>query len=1184
MKNLLKCFSILLIIAGLSGTLTAQTPQYYNFNSGTTSDLAPFNTPGGMEMYTLFLAGDFSTPSAAPAGNITTIYIRIAASYPLGPWTYTNLTIAMGQSTVTTLPTSGFYTGSMTTVYSHASVSLTGAANTWMPITLDTPFPYDPTQSLILNIGQCSCPGASGWSWVVTGNATPRFNYSTINGGCPYNFQTYEEYLFATGIDIAASCTPPTVTSLAATAITTNGATLNGTVNANGCSTTVTFQYGLTTGYGSTVTATPSPVTGSTATAVSAAISGLTPCTLYHYRCVGVNSGGTIYGSDMTFTTTCGAPTVVTQAATLITANSATLNGTVNANNSNANTSFDYGLTIAYGTNLPGVPASVSGATPTAVSLAISGLLPNTLYHYRINGVNAFGTTNGSDMTFTTSQIPPTVVTQAATGVNLTVATLNGTVNANNLSTTVTFNWGLTVGYGSTISATPTTVTGTSTTSVLANLTGLTPSTTYHFRVSGVSSAGTSNGNDMTFTTVCNVAGPAGAITGPAQVCNNGTGYVYSVSPIANANSYSWTLPFGAIITAGNNTNTITVSYPNPSYSGNIYVYAIGCAGNGSSSSMAVNVNPNANPTITGPSTACQGNPGYVYTTQSGMSNYVWAVTGGLITAGGTSSSNTATVTWNTAGTENISVNYNNATGCPALQPTVYNVTVNALPTPIITGNASPCTALPITYSAQTGMTAYNWSVTSGGTITGGAGTSSITVVWNVTGGQNVSLTFTSPNGCSNAIPTVYAVTVKQGPTPTISGTNNLCVNSGYYTYTTQSGMTGYTWSISSGGVILYGSTTNVVTVNWVASGSQTISVNYTNSNGCAAPSPVSYSVTVNSLPGPAGTITGTAEVCAGTSGVAYSVPPIQNATNYVWTLPPGATIAGTVVSNSITVNFSANASSGNITVVGNNICGDGTVSPPFAVTVLPLPAPAGTITGPATVCQGDMGKVYKVPPISGATSYTWTLPTGATAVSGSNSDSITVNFSNSASSGDITVYGSNSCGNGTASPSFVVTVNPKPPTPVVTNTGTTLQSSAATGNQWYFQGAPIMGATGQTYVATQDGYYWDVVTLNGCPSDSSNHKLILTTGINPHSPAVISVYPVPNEGQFNVSITTASAEIFSIRVYNNLGIKIYEEAKVDVNGSLQKVIDLGPVPGGVYTIIFEDSQNQVVKKIVVNK
>ena len=210
------------------------------------------------------------------------------------------------------------------------------------------------------------------------------------------------------------------------------------------------------------------------------------------------------------------------------------------------------------------------------------------------------------------------------------------------------------------------------------------------------------------------------------------------------------------------------------------------------SSQMPVNVNPNANPTISGPSTACQGNPGYVYTTQSGMSNYVWAVTGGLITAGGTTSA--ATVTWNTAGTENLSVNYNNAAGCPALQPTVYNVTVNALPTPVITGNATPCTAISTVYSAQTGMTGYTWSVT-GGSITGGQGTSSVTVVWSATGNQNVSLIFTSPTGCTNTVPTVYVVNVKQGPTPTITGANNVCVNSGQFNYTTQSGMTGYTWS-----------------------------------------------------------------------------------------------------------------------------------------------------------------------------------------------------------------------------------------------------------------------------------------------------------------------------------------------------------------------------------------------------
>jgi len=103
----------------------------------------------------------------------------------------------------------------------------------------------------------------------------------------------------------------PTVTSNAASGITATGATLNGTVNANGNNTTVTFDYGTTTGYGSSATATQSPVTGSSNTAVSAAISGLT-CggTTYHFRVKGVNGGGTANGSDLTFTTGVCAPTV----------------------------------------------------------------------------------------------------------------------------------------------------------------------------------------------------------------------------------------------------------------------------------------------------------------------------------------------------------------------------------------------------------------------------------------------------------------------------------------------------------------------------------------------------------------------------------------------------------------------------------------------------------------------------------------------------------------------------------------------------------------------------------------------------------------------------------------------------------------------------------------------------------
>ncbi|MBI4768083.1 MAG: S8 family serine peptidase [Deltaproteobacteria bacterium] len=93
---------------------------------------------------------------------------------------------------------------------------------------------------------------------------------------------------------------PPIVSTGAGTNLTATSVTLNGTVNANNLSTTVTFQYGLTTSYGTTITADQSPVTGSSDTPVSKGLTGLSPNTTYHYRVVATSSAGTSYGSDMT--------------------------------------------------------------------------------------------------------------------------------------------------------------------------------------------------------------------------------------------------------------------------------------------------------------------------------------------------------------------------------------------------------------------------------------------------------------------------------------------------------------------------------------------------------------------------------------------------------------------------------------------------------------------------------------------------------------------------------------------------------------------------------------------------------------------------------------------------------------------------------------------------------------------
>jgi len=174
-------------------------------------------------------------------------------------------------------------------------------------------------------------------------------------------------------------------------------------------------------------------------------------------------------------------------------------------------------------------------------------------------------------------------------------------------------------------------------------------------------------------------------------------------------------------------------------------------------------------------------------------------------------------------------------------------------------------------------------------------------------------------------------------------------------------------------------------------------------------------------VPASVGIISGISTICQGQGSATYSVPTITNATSYVWTLPTGAT--GTSTTNSITVNYGISAISGNISVKGQNSCGDGSIST-LAITVNPLPADAGSITGSANVCQGQNSVTYTVPTINNATSYVWTLPASVTGTSTTNT--ITVNFGASAVSGNITVKGNNTCGNGAIS-TLPINVNPLP-------------------------------------------------------------------------------------------------------------------------------------------------------------
>ncbi len=139
----------------------------------------------------------------------------------------------------------------------------------------------------------------NGASWSLTGLSNYNVSALAINSSGYVIAGTYGAGDYIT----SGPTTAQTAITNSAAGITSTTATLNGTVNPNGISATVQFDYGTTTSYGTTVTASQSPVTGSSNVNVSANLTGLTPNTLYHFRCWATNAAGTTYGADSTFTT-----------------------------------------------------------------------------------------------------------------------------------------------------------------------------------------------------------------------------------------------------------------------------------------------------------------------------------------------------------------------------------------------------------------------------------------------------------------------------------------------------------------------------------------------------------------------------------------------------------------------------------------------------------------------------------------------------------------------------------------------------------------------------------------------------------------------------------------------------------------------------------------------------------------
>jgi hypothetical protein len=315
---------------------------------------------------------------------------------------------------------------------------------------------------------------------------------------------------------------PPITVPDVSTEVATAGAShtaevLHGTVDPDGIEVaSCVFEYRTEAepAYGRhSVACSSSPGSGSAPVAVTAEASSLTPATTYYYRIVASNvkgtEGGTNYGSGVSFHVI-GSPRIESVSAEVPGGRAGqthtTLRAQINPEGSETTYNFEYGESESYGSTIP-IPAGAIGAglKPVSVTAELSGLKVGTTYHYRVSASNEFSPTPvaSADQTFTTG--PALLIdSESAAGVTATSVTLQAQINPLGTETTYYFQYGTTEAYGSEVPAPPglSLGSGEGDIGVSVHLQGLSPGTTYHYRVvAGNALRPEVPGSDGTFTT-----------------------------------------------------------------------------------------------------------------------------------------------------------------------------------------------------------------------------------------------------------------------------------------------------------------------------------------------------------------------------------------------------------------------------------------------------------------------------------------------------------------------------------------------------------------------------------------------------------------------------------------------------------------------------------------------------------
>jgi hypothetical protein len=641
----------------------------------------------------------------------------------------------------------------------------------------------------------------------------------------------------------------------------------------------------------------------------------------------------------------------------------------------------------------------------------------------------------------------------------------------------------------------------------------------------------TSNSASLTVTPP---PGTTGNINGDANVCYQKSGVSYSISAVSNATSYIWTVPSGASIVSGQGSRSIIVNFG--SNSGNITVTPSNTCFAGTTKSKSVTVESQMTNPVVG------SNQNICYNTAPSSITITSVPTGG----GGSYSYQWQQSTNGTSGWSDISsatassyqppsltsdkyyrVEATSQYGCGPVYSNAVHINVYSdLSAGTIGSNQTICyntsaSAISFSVSPSGGGNSYSYQwykSTNGSTWSLMTGETSNTLnPGSLTANTYYRCLVTSNMSCGSKYTNSVLKTVipQLGSIGNISGDNTICYGETGKTYSISSvsNATNYVWSVPSGASITSGQGTTSITVNYGSATSGNISVYAENS--CFNTTTKTLTPTITPQVSNVGSISGDNTICYGETGKTYSISSVTGATNYVWSVPTGASIASGQGTTSISVNYGT-ASSGSISVRAENTCFNKTNS--LNLTITPQVGTTGNIGGKTHVCYQALGEGYSISSVSGATSYDWEVPTGATNVGNSTSNSISVNFGTS--SGDITVTPKNSCFSGTKK-TITVTVEGNMTSPVIGNAQSICYNTAPA--QIAMSIAPTGG--GGSY-----SYQWQ--ESNNGTSGWSDIGSATSTFYNPPSLTADRYFRLEATSQYNCG--PVYSNVIKITVFNN--------------------------------------------------